>query len=390
MEASEAKPAKRGLKRYALAAAGVAVIVATFAFLLPQVANYADVWDVITTLSWPWILALIAATILNIVTFAPPWMVALPGLGFRSALAVTQASTALANVVPGGIAVGMAGSYAMLAGWGFGATEIGRAVTLTGLWNQFANLFYPIVALFLLTASGESTPLLATAAFVGVAILGVVLGAFVLVLASDRTAIAIGDIAARLANRVLRVVRRGPVDWSGENFDRFRVSAVDLLKRRWHMLTFWALFGSLTVFLLLLVSLRALDVSAAQVSLAEAFAAWAPGAHHRHHPDHARRHRRRRARPDREPGQLRRQRDPRGRGRPRVPLPLPGADADPGADLRPHVAAPPAGVARGPRGRRRLTGAAVAGRRGADPRPPSRGATRRWLPRRRGGGRRPP
>ena len=41
------------------------------------------------------------------------------------------------------------------------------------------------------------------------------------------------------------------------------------------MLTFWALFGSLTVFFLLLVSLRALDVSAAQVSLAEAFAAWA-------------------------------------------------------------------------------------------------------------------
>ena len=209
-EASEAKPAKRGLRRYILAAAGVAVIVATFAFILPQIANYADVWDVITTLSWPWILALIAATVLNIVTFAPPWMVALPGLGFRSALAVTQASTALANVVPGGIAVGMAGSYAMLAGWGFGATEIGRAVTLTGLWNQFANLFYPIVALFLLTASGESTPLLATAAFIGVAILGVVLGGFVLVLASDRTAIAIGDIAARIANAVLRRLRRGP------------------------------------------------------------------------------------------------------------------------------------------------------------------------------------
>jgi putative heme transporter len=274
-EASEAKPAKRGIKRYVLAAGGVAVIVATFAFILPQVANYADVWDVITTLSWPWILALAAATVLNIVTFAPPWMVALPGLGFRSALAVTQASTALANVVPGGIAVGMAGSYAMLAGWGFGATEIGRAVTLTGLWNQFANLLYPIVALFLLTASGESTPLLATAAFIGVAILGVVLGGFVLVLASDRTAIAIGDIAARIANAVLRRFRRGPVDWNGQNFDRFRVSAADLLKRRWHMLTFWALFGSLTVFLLLLVSLRALDVSAAQVSLAEAFAAWA-------------------------------------------------------------------------------------------------------------------
>lgn len=274
-EARETKPAKRGWRRYALAAAGLAVIVATFAFVLPQIANYADVWDVITTLSWPWILALIGATILNIVTFAPPWMIALPGLGFRSAMAVTQASTALANVVPGGIAVGMAGSYAMLAAWGFGASEIGRAVTLTGLWNQLANLFYPIVALFLLTATGESQPLLATAAFIGVAILGVVLGAFVLVLASDRTATTIGDLAARLANGALRFVRRGPVDWNGENFDRFRVSAADLLKRRWHMLTFWALAGSLSVFFLMLVSLRALGVDSAQVSVAEAFAAWA-------------------------------------------------------------------------------------------------------------------
>ena len=49
-------------------------------------------------------------------------------------------------------------------------------MTLVSLWNQLANLAYPIVALFLLTMVGEETAVLATAAFVGVAILGVVVG----------------------------------------------------------------------------------------------------------------------------------------------------------------------------------------------------------------------
>ena len=61
--------------------------------------------------------------------------------------------------------------------------------------------------------------------------------------------------------------------WS--NFERFRVDVVDILKRRWHLLTLATLAGSLTVFVVLLVSLRALGVPSAEVSVVEAFAAWA-------------------------------------------------------------------------------------------------------------------
>ena len=41
-------------------------------------------------------------------TFAPPWLVLLPGLRFWPALMMTQATTALSLVVPGGAAVGIA------------------------------------------------------------------------------------------------------------------------------------------------------------------------------------------------------------------------------------------------------------------------------------------
>jgi uncharacterized membrane protein YbhN (UPF0104 family) len=268
-------PRRRSRHRYLLGAVGAAIVLATFALVLPKIADYRDVWDVLQTLSWQWAVALAGATALNLVTFAPPWIVALPGLGFVQAFALTQMSTALAIVVPGGAAVGIAGSYGILRRWGFAGPSIGRAVTLVSLWNQFANLSYPVLAVFLLAMQGGETPLLGTAAFIGAGVLGVAVAGLAAVLASDRTATDIGDLTARLASWARGKIGRGPVAWGGPSFDRFRVEAVDLLRRRWHVLTIATYGGTLTVFLVLLVALRALGVPAAEVTAVEAFAAWA-------------------------------------------------------------------------------------------------------------------
>src|SRR5205823_3412546 len=83
-------------------------------------------------LSWLSILALVGATVLNIVTFAPPWMACLPGLGFLRALTVTQASTATTYVAPGGAAPGMAVSFAMLRAWGYTARQVAVTVAVLG------------------------------------------------------------------------------------------------------------------------------------------------------------------------------------------------------------------------------------------------------------------
>jgi hypothetical protein len=238
---------RRLLRKIILAGISAGIVVATFAYFLPSIANYGAVWEIVKTLSWPQIGALIGATVLNLVTFAPPWMITLSGLSFLRAMQMTQASTALSIVLPGGAAVGAAGSIAMLRVWGFRASEIARAVTLTSVWNQFLNLLFPIVAVFLLTITGNQTAALATAAFIGVAVLGVVGGAFVLVLVSDRLANDVGDAIARLTNWTLRKIRRRPVSWGGESFSRFRRDAGDFLQKRWHVLTLAALAGSLTV-----------------------------------------------------------------------------------------------------------------------------------------------
>jgi uncharacterized protein (TIRG00374 family) len=49
---------------------------------------------------------------------------------------------------------------------------------------------------------------------------------------------------------------------------------VGLLGKRWHWLTLATLAGHLSVFLVLVVTLRAVGVSEDEVSIAEAFAAW--------------------------------------------------------------------------------------------------------------------
>ena len=266
---------RRVSKRHLLGAGvAVAVIVATFVFILPRIADYRDVWRVVKTLSWTEVALLLGATLLNLVTFAPPWMAALPGLRFRQAFVVTQASTASTYVAPAGVAVGMALSFAMLRAWGFASSAVGLAVAVTGVWNQLAMLAFPTVALALLALSGGAHTALDTIAAVGLAILVVIVAGFAAGLISPRLARRVGDVAARIVSWGLRLIRKEPVGWDGDAFVRFRNRTNRLLRGRWHVLTLTTLAGQLTVFLVLLVSLRVLGVSGSEVSAVEAFAAW--------------------------------------------------------------------------------------------------------------------
>ena len=247
---------------------------ATFVFVLPQIADYGEVWGVVTELSWPRIGALLAVTVLNLATYAPPWQAALPGLRYRNAFVLSQASTASTYVAPGGPAVGIALAYGMLRAWGFPRRSITLAVALTGIWNQFALLGFPSVALVLLTVVGERHALLQTVALVGLALFVLAAAAYIAGLSSRRLARWAGNLTARIATRGMRIVRRGPAAWTGETFAAFRAEAAGLLRRRWHVLTAATLVGHLSVFLVLLTSLRVFDVPAADVSVIEAFAAW--------------------------------------------------------------------------------------------------------------------
>jgi uncharacterized membrane protein YbhN (UPF0104 family) len=275
-----AEPKKRQskLRRFGPPVIGLVVVVVIFAFVLPKIADYGSVWDAVQTLTWPEAVLLAVFTAINIVTYAPPLMSALPGLKFIPALTVSLSSTASTYIAPGGAAVGMGVSFAMLRAWRFRAADITLAVTLTGVWSQLFQFGAPALALGLLTLTGTAQHgLLLSIGLIGFGVFVIGAGSLAAALSSGRLARSVGDRAARVTSWTLRFLRRGPVDWDGQSLVDFRTRAMLLLGRRWLALTLATIAGQLTVFLLMLATLRVFGVDTAQVGVTEAFAAWSVG-----------------------------------------------------------------------------------------------------------------
>jgi putative heme transporter len=252
----------------------VLVIGGVFVFALPKIANYGEVWDVVQTLSWEWIVALVLATLLNLATYGPPLMAALPGLSYFQSTRVTLASSALSSVAPGGAAVGMATSFAMLKVWGYEGRRVGLAVVVQSVWNQFVILGFPILAVAGLAAEGGRNRTLELVAIIGLVVFAVLVTGFAVGLSSARLARRFGDRAARYASWAKALIHKAPVKWNGATFARFRVETIELIRKRWLFLTASTLAGHLTVFIILLASVRAVGVPRAEVTIVEAFAAW--------------------------------------------------------------------------------------------------------------------
>jgi uncharacterized protein (TIRG00374 family) len=265
---------RKGRMRIIGGVASVLIIGGVFAFALPKIANYSEVWAVVKTLSWEWLVVLGLTTVLNLATYAPPLVAALPGLSYFHAARVTLASTALSMVAPGGAAVGMATSFAMLRAWGFSGRPVGLAVVVTGVWNQFVILGFPIIAVAGVVAEGGRNHTLELVAIIGLVVFAVIVAGFAVGLSSERLARRIGDRAARLATWTKGIVHKAPVKWNGTSFARFREETIELIRRRWFFLTAATLAGHLTVFLILLASLRSIGVARVEVTIVEAFAAW--------------------------------------------------------------------------------------------------------------------
>ena len=104
-ELDEARKKRRsGRARVIGIVASVAVVGGVFVFALPRIADYREVWEVVKTLSLEWVVALVLVALLNLATYGPPLVAALPGISYLRATRVTLASTALSSVAPGGAA----------------------------------------------------------------------------------------------------------------------------------------------------------------------------------------------------------------------------------------------------------------------------------------------
>jgi uncharacterized protein (TIRG00374 family) len=262
---------KRNLRIFA----SIAIVIGIFVFAFPKIADVSEVWQVIRAMTPIEIATLLGAAVWNIVTYWFVMMSAMPGSNIWQTMKINQASTAVANTMPGGGALGIGVTYAMYSSYGFSKSAIGLSVLVTGIWNNFVKLGMPVVALAILAIQGDAGGSLAIAGAVGTAVLLVAIAMFAAVLSSDRLAERVGTWLSKITAPVLRVLRKEPKNDMPEATVKFRHEAIDLISARWIRLTVSTLVSHLSLYLVLLLALRHVGVSASEVSWVEALAAFA-------------------------------------------------------------------------------------------------------------------
>ena len=271
----QASSASSRNKRIVQGLISLVVVVAIFAFALPKMADFSEVWIELKAMSWIELATLFVAAVWNLASY---WLVgisSLPGSNVWQVMKVTATGTAVANTLPGGGAIGIAVTYGMYSQYGFSGSEISLSVLVTGIWNNFVKLGMPVIALGLLVFQGSASSGLVVAAFIGLAVLIGSIVLFALVLKSERAAVRVGEGLGGFVSLVKGVFRKDPVTGWGESFARFRRDCIGLLRKRWAALTLSTLVSHLSLYLVLLLALRHVGVSEQEVSSAEVLAAFA-------------------------------------------------------------------------------------------------------------------
>ena len=150
---------------------------------------------------------------------ASSWVVicsVLPSIRLREAAVVNLGSNAVANTLPAGGALAMGISWAMLSGWGISTAEYVLYTLVSGIWNVFARLGLPVLALLVMGTVSRPGAGLIAAAVVGLALLVAATAGFCLLLRSESFALCAGRVLQRTVAVAFRLVRRSvPPDVAG-------------------------------------------------------------------------------------------------------------------------------------------------------------------------------
>jgi uncharacterized membrane protein YbhN (UPF0104 family) len=262
----------RKILRTALSVAVVAVI---FWFALPRFASYRSVLGGIGAMTWPQALLIAAAAAGSM---ASGWIVicsVLPSIRLREAAVVNLGSSAVANTLPAGGALAMGVSWAMLSGWGVSTADYVLYSLVSGIWNVFARLSLPVLALLILLTAGRPDAGLIAAAAAGLGLLTAAAAGLALLLRSEPFALRADRALQCMLAVVCRLIRRPHPAGIPGSLLGFRNRAAALLITRGWRITAATVAGNLALWLVLLACLRGTGLSQAQVPWQTSLAAFA-------------------------------------------------------------------------------------------------------------------
>jgi putative heme transporter len=252
-----------------------ALVAAIFWFALPRFASYRSVWASMSAMTWPQGLLVGAAAAASM---ASTWIMicsVLPSIRLREAAVVNLGSSAVANTLPAGGALAMGVSWAMLSSWGISTADYVLYTLVSGIWNVFARLGLPVLALLvLMTVTRPGAGLIAAAA-AGLALLATAVAGLALLLRSESFASCAGRALQRMVAVAFRLARRQlPPNVTGW-LPGFRHRAGALIAARGWPITAATAASNLTLWLVLLACLRGTGLSQAQMPWQTSLAAFA-------------------------------------------------------------------------------------------------------------------
>lgn len=276
----EALPRKKHAlwKRLLMILVTLAIIGVVFFYLLPKFASYSSVFEAMGKLSAWQLIVLVAVAIFNLVCAWSMNQASLPGMRTWQAAQLTLSQNMIASTLPLGAAFAMGFGWTIIHSYGFGVAEYSLMISVSGIWNTFAKLALPVVALLLLVITGDATAAMLWVTLIGLAVLlgGIVI--FAVILWKPGLARRLGDMAGRWVSWFLKLFHKDPIDTWGDGLVRFRDQVVVVTRSRWLVLTLVAVAYQLSTFLVYLFAIRFSGVPASGphgVSLAITFAVFA-------------------------------------------------------------------------------------------------------------------
>ena len=226
-------------------------------------------------MTWPQALLVATAAAASMASYWFMICAVLPSIRLRQAAVVNLGSNAVANTLPAGGALALGVSWAMLSSWEVSTAEYVLYTLISGIWNIFARLGLPVLALVvLMTVSRPGAGLIAAAA-VGLALLATAAAGLGLLLRSEPFAVRAGHALQSVLVIGCRLVRRPPPGDVSGSFPGFRDRAAGLIAARGWRITAATAASQLALWLVLLACLRAIGLSQAQVPWQTSLAAFA-------------------------------------------------------------------------------------------------------------------
>jgi putative heme transporter len=262
---------------YKVLGGGVSLVLLVFILVgvVPKFASYSGAWAAMAHLNAWWWVTIGGVALLNQISGVWPYQAALPGLRFLDGFLQTETTAAISNAVPAGGAVAIGMTYKMFSSFGFSGVDISSAVITTGIWSFAAKLALPVAAVVLLAISAHPTARVVDAAIAGVVVMIVAGAALWLMFRFAASARWVGRLADGVVNWVLRLFRKPAGDRVERSLAQFRSQTGHIIRRRGWLLTWTTLANQLVGFILVLIIVRSVGITASEVTFIAVFTSFA-------------------------------------------------------------------------------------------------------------------